>query len=114
MQVPDAHVWYGPDSYMGDNLAELFTSLACLSDEEIKELHPGAARQYLGSVRSWLQTSGWQPIASVSLGKQLWNHDLSRVPVLQLTRRRASRPCCRGCTISRRAPAWCTTCLAAL
>lgn len=40
-QVPDLHVWYGPDTYMGRNLAQLFTSLAELSDEEVQELHPG-------------------------------------------------------------------------
>ncbi|KAL4457736.1 hypothetical protein ABPG75_012601 [Micractinium tetrahymenae] len=39
-QVPDVHVWYGPDTYMGRNLAQLFQSLANLSDEEVKELHP--------------------------------------------------------------------------
>jgi len=26
-QVPEGHVWYGPDTYMGDNLAALLTSL---------------------------------------------------------------------------------------
>ncbi|EFN58534.1 hypothetical protein CHLNCDRAFT_19680, partial [Chlorella variabilis] len=39
-QVPDVHVWYGPDTYMGRNLAQLFQSLANLSDEEVRELHP--------------------------------------------------------------------------
>ncbi|GAB4820689.1 hypothetical protein N2152v2_007735 [Parachlorella kessleri] len=39
-QVPELNVWYGPDTYMGRNLAQLFTSLATLSDEEVKELHP--------------------------------------------------------------------------
>lgn len=29
-QVPDVHVWYGPDTYMGRNLAQLFQSLANL------------------------------------------------------------------------------------
>ncbi len=33
-------MWYGPDTYMGLNLAELFTQLAGLSDEEVAELHP--------------------------------------------------------------------------
>ena len=40
MQVPELSVWYGPDTYMGRNLAQLFTNLATLSDEEVKELHP--------------------------------------------------------------------------
>ncbi|KAL6760200.1 hypothetical protein V8C86DRAFT_2558901 [Haematococcus lacustris] len=39
-QVPDATVWYGPDTYMGRNLAQLFTMLAELPDEEVQELHP--------------------------------------------------------------------------
>lgn len=40
MQVPDVTVWYGPDTYMGLNLAELFTQLAGLPDEEVAALHP--------------------------------------------------------------------------
>lgn len=40
-QVPDLTVWYGPDTYMGRNLAQLFTSLAALPDEEVAALHPG-------------------------------------------------------------------------
>lgn len=39
-QVPDLNVWYGPDTYMGLNLAELFTQLANLPDEEVAALHP--------------------------------------------------------------------------
>eukprot|EP00892_Ulva_mutabilis_P000972 jgi/Ulvmu1/10876/UM007_0052.1 len=39
-QVPDVHVWYGPDTYMGRNLQELFTSLAGMPDEAVAALHP--------------------------------------------------------------------------
>ena len=39
-QVPQANVWYGPDTYMGRNLAQLFTSLATAAPEEVAELHP--------------------------------------------------------------------------
>ena len=39
-QIPDLTVWYGPDTYMGRNLAQLFTSLAELPDEEVQKLHP--------------------------------------------------------------------------
>ncbi|KAG1664375.1 hypothetical protein FOA52_004708 [Chlamydomonas sp. UWO 241] len=39
-QVPDATVWYGPDTYMGRNLAQLLTSVAQLPDEEVRALHP--------------------------------------------------------------------------
>lgn len=40
MQVPDVHVWYGPDTYMGRNLQELFASLADMPDEAVAALHP--------------------------------------------------------------------------
>ncbi|GIL75943.1 hypothetical protein Vretimale_5515 [Volvox reticuliferus] len=40
-QVPDAAVWYGPDTYMGRNLAQLFSDLAAsASDEDVRRLHP--------------------------------------------------------------------------
>eukprot|EP00798_Chlamydomonas_sp_ICE-L_P025242 gene25242-10888_t len=40
-QVPEANVWYGPDTYMGRNLAQLFASLAENgTDEEIASIHP--------------------------------------------------------------------------
>ena len=39
-QVPDSHVWYGPDTYMGRNLVQLFESLSEASAEEVAELHP--------------------------------------------------------------------------
>lgn len=34
-QVPTGTVWYGPDTYMGRNLAQLFGMLAELPDEEV-------------------------------------------------------------------------------
>jgi quinolinate synthase len=39
-QVPDLHVWYGPDTYMGKNLLALLRSLVQLGDEAILALHP--------------------------------------------------------------------------
>eukprot|EP00250_Pteridium_aquilinum_P016194 c22995_g1_i1 orf=194-2341(+) len=39
-QVPDLTVWYGPDSYMGANLAEMFRQIANMSDEDIAGVHP--------------------------------------------------------------------------
>ena len=39
-QVPDGNVWYGPDTYMGRNLAQLFTSLASATPAEVAALHP--------------------------------------------------------------------------
>ena len=41
-QIPDVHVWFGPDTYMGDNLAHMFASLAEMPDAQIQELHPDA------------------------------------------------------------------------
>lgn len=39
-QIPDLTVWYGPDSYMGANLAELFRQMSNMTDAEIAEIHP--------------------------------------------------------------------------
>ncbi|KAF5842215.1 hypothetical protein DUNSADRAFT_8614 [Dunaliella salina] len=39
-QVPEATVWYGPDTYMGANLAQLLQWLAQMPDEEVQALHP--------------------------------------------------------------------------
>ena len=39
-QVPDIHIWFGPDTYMGDNLAHMFGSLSEMPDSEIRQLHP--------------------------------------------------------------------------
>ena len=39
-QVPQSTVWYGPDTYMGRNLAQLFTSLSTASRKEVEALHP--------------------------------------------------------------------------
>jgi quinolinate synthase len=50
-QIPDVHIWFGPDTYMGDNLAHMFASLAEMPDERIRELHPDHDQ---GSVRSLL------------------------------------------------------------
>jgi quinolinate synthase len=45
-QAPEAHVWFGPDTYMGQNLARLFESLAeDLSDAAIAALHPAHTRE---------------------------------------------------------------------
>ena len=38
-QIPDVHIWFGPDTYMGDNLAHMFASLAEMPDEQIRHLH---------------------------------------------------------------------------
>jgi len=39
-QIPDLHVYYGPDTYMGRNLESLFASLAAGPDADVASLHP--------------------------------------------------------------------------
>nr|XP_016498472.1 PREDICTED: quinolinate synthase, chloroplastic-like [Nicotiana tabacum]A0A1S4CB73.1 RecName: Full=Quinolinate synthase, chloroplastic; Flags: Precursor [Nicotiana tabacum] len=39
-EVPDLEVLYGPDTYMGSNIAELFTQMSTMTDEEISAIHP--------------------------------------------------------------------------
>eukprot|EP00752_Nemacystus_decipiens_P017890 g16039.t1 len=39
-QIPDLTIWYGPDTYMGENLHNMLTELAGMSDEQIREVHP--------------------------------------------------------------------------
>ena len=50
-QIPDVHIWFGPDTYMGDNLAHMFQSFAQMSDAQIRQLHRAHDRE---SVRSLL------------------------------------------------------------
>ena len=50
-QVPDVHIWFGPDTYMGDNLAHMFANLAEMSDAQIRQLHPAHDR---ASIRALL------------------------------------------------------------
>ncbi|CAN4088033.1 unnamed protein product [Withania somnifera] len=39
-EVPHLKVWYGPDSFMGSNIMELFSQMSMMTDEEISEIHP--------------------------------------------------------------------------
>jgi len=39
-EIPDLHVFYGPDTYMGRNLYSMLSMYATLPDEEIAKLHP--------------------------------------------------------------------------
>lgn len=50
-EVPDLTVYYGPDSYMGANIAELFQQMTMMTDEEISAMHPQHNR---ASIRSLL------------------------------------------------------------
>jgi quinolinate synthase len=44
-QQADAHVWFGPDTYMGQNLRRLFETLLELDDASIHALHPAHTRE---------------------------------------------------------------------
>lgn len=50
-QIDGAHVWFGPDTYMGKNLVALLTSLAELDDDAVRALHPAHDR---ASIRALL------------------------------------------------------------
>ena len=39
-QVQNIEIFYGPDTYMGGNLAHLFSMMAGWSDAEVAEVHP--------------------------------------------------------------------------
>ncbi|KAK9733995.1 hypothetical protein RND81_04G107000 [Saponaria officinalis] len=49
-QVPDLKVYYGPDSYMGANIAELFKQMTMMTDEEIAAVHPQHDRESIKSL----------------------------------------------------------------
>lgn len=49
-QIPGSHVWFGPDTYMGQNLAGLFGSLRELPDETIRALHPEHSRETISAL----------------------------------------------------------------
>ena len=49
-QVEDAEVWFGPDTYMGQNLTQMFRDLSEMSDEAISALHPAHDRASVASL----------------------------------------------------------------
>ena len=120
-QVSDIHVYYGPDTYMGRNLAVMLRSVSQLSDEEISALHPAHNRATVKvCAHVQLMTAGSnEPL----MGPAFWQHATgllllaADLPWFEdfLTNADACamrRPCCPGCTASRRAPALCITSLA--
>jgi quinolinate synthase len=50
-QEPDVRIWFGPDTYMGQNLASMFETLAGLDDAAIKALHPAHDQASIRRVR---------------------------------------------------------------
>eukprot|EP00249_Psilotum_nudum_P022551 c28560_g1_i1 orf=594-2804(-) len=53
-QVPNVTIWYGPDSYMGANLAEMFRQISDMTDEEIAAIHPLHNKQSVKALLSRL------------------------------------------------------------
>ncbi|MCC6526368.1 MAG: quinolinate synthase NadA [Polyangiaceae bacterium] len=51
-QIPDATVWFGPDTYMGENLQSLFAHLGELDDAAIRRVHPAHDRASLARLRA--------------------------------------------------------------
>jgi quinolinate synthase len=49
-QIDGVHVWFGPDTYMGRNLVELFESLAAMDDAAIREVHAAHDRASMQKV----------------------------------------------------------------
>ncbi|VFQ95612.1 unnamed protein product [Cuscuta campestris] len=49
-EVPNLNVWYGPDSYMGANIVELFQQMTMMTDLEIAEIHPLHNRKSIKSL----------------------------------------------------------------
>lgn len=54
--VPDLHVWFGPDTYMGHNLSTMLRAYAELPDDAIARLHPAHTR---ASILSAAQRFHW-------------------------------------------------------
>lgn len=56
-QVPDLRIWYGPDTYMGENLRSLFASIAeTMDDETIRTtLHPAHSKETLRALLDRLE-----------------------------------------------------------
>ena len=51
-QIEDLTVWFGPDTYMGENLAHLFETLAQQSDEVVRAVHPAHTADTVRSLLS--------------------------------------------------------------
>jgi quinolinate synthase len=51
-QVPDLHVWFGPDTYMGRNLASMLEALAQMDEAAVAQLHPAHTPASLAQARA--------------------------------------------------------------
>lgn len=50
IQEPTGHIWFGPDTYMGRNLATLLLRLSTMSDEEVAKVHPEHTAASVGAL----------------------------------------------------------------
>lgn len=50
-EIPDVSVFFGPDTYMGRNLARVFEMLSKLDDAEIRKVHPAHDRASVAALR---------------------------------------------------------------
>jgi len=49
-QIEDLNIFYGPDTYMGENLEVLFEALVDMDDDAIRAVHPGHTRESIKSL----------------------------------------------------------------
>jgi quinolinate synthase len=55
-QIPDLHVWFGPDTYMGGNLANMLDAFTQLDDTAVSALH---AQHSVASLRAARERFHW-------------------------------------------------------
>jgi quinolinate synthase len=77
-QVPDLHVWFGPDTYMGHNLTNMLARLATLDAASIARLHPAHTPDTLASAA--------RRFACFEQGACVVHHMFGRAVVDQLAR----------------------------
>ena len=53
--MPGLTVWYGPDTYMGENLRTLFETLSEMPDEVVAQVHPNHSQKTLKALLPRLQ-----------------------------------------------------------
>ncbi len=49
-QIPDVEIFFGPDTYMGENIAAMFEVIAQLDDEQVRALHSSHDRASIASL----------------------------------------------------------------
>jgi quinolinate synthase len=51
-QVPDLHVWFGPDTYMGRNLSRMLAALSRMDAATVRALHPAHTPESLAAAHA--------------------------------------------------------------